>query len=449
MFVGAADDVVLQHDPVVAKSQLTLARLAGLDSIRITAQWTLGDRALGPNTAIDIGNAVAAANLSGVRVIVSLYPYGSSQTPLTDADRADFAAWATNVVERFPTVRDFIVGNEPNLNRFWLPQYDDAGGDAAAPAYLQLLAQTYDAIKAVRPHSTVYGGALAPRGSDRPDGIRPTHSPTAFIQDLGAAYRAGGRGIPVMDAFAFHPYADNSSIPPDFLHPNSTSIGIGDYDKLVGLLGQAFDGTAQRGSTLPILYDEFGVESVIPDAKAGLYAGEEPSTIHPVDEATQAAFYRQALELSFCQKTVMGLLLFHFADEAARPAWQSGLYYLDGTPKTSLPAVRDAIAETHRGVVAQCPDLALKTKLTVKPGAVVKRRVAVTVTSTLDARYEITLLRVGAPGGKRAAGSLVGGTPRVLRYTLRPGSYRWKVSATPSTNGTAATTVTSKALRVR
>ena len=51
-------------------------------------------------------------------------------------------------------MHDFIVGNEPNLNRFWLPQFAADGSDAAATAYEQLLATTYDALKAVHPHST-------------------------------------------------------------------------------------------------------------------------------------------------------------------------------------------------------------------------------------------------------------------------------------------------------
>src|SRR5207249_3290287 len=149
-----------------------------------------------------------------------------------------------------------------NLNRFWLPQFDPvSGADVAAPAYVSLLARTYDAIKAVRPFTTIYGGALAPRGVDKPNTGRDTHAPTALILDMGAAYRASGRALPIMDALSIHPYADNSSQSPEFAHPNSTPIGIADYDKLVGLLAQAFDGTAQRGSTLPILYDEFGVES--------------------------------------------------------------------------------------------------------------------------------------------------------------------------------------------
>ena len=52
------------------------------------------------------------------------------------------------------------------------------GGDAAAAAYEQLLAETYDALKDVDADLTVVGGGLAPRGGDDPNASRQTHSPT-------------------------------------------------------------------------------------------------------------------------------------------------------------------------------------------------------------------------------------------------------------------------------
>jgi hypothetical protein len=95
------------------------------------------------------------------------------------------------------------------------------------------------------------------------------------------------------------------------------------------------------GPGLPVLYSELGVESVIPPAKASLYEGTEPG--RPVDDATQADYYRRAIELASCQKDVVGLLLFHSHDERALTGFQSGVYYVDGTPKGSLAPVRDAI----------------------------------------------------------------------------------------------------------
>src|SRR4029077_3346784 len=171
----------------------------------------------------------------------------------------------------FPTITDFVVGNEPNLNLFWMPQFGAGGVDLAARSYELLLAKTYDALKSVSPDIDVIGGALAPRGQDKADAVRQTHSPTTFIKDLGAAYRSSGRNRPIMDMFAFHPYLIPSKLPPNFAHPRTTTIGIADYPKLVRLLTNAFRGTAQRGETLPIVYDEFGYQSQIPSRKRSLY----------------------------------------------------------------------------------------------------------------------------------------------------------------------------------
>ena len=178
----------------------------------------------------------------------------------------------------------------------------------------------------------VYGGAVSPRGSDRPaGGSRPTHSPTKFVQGLGAAYRASGRDRPVMDAFVIHPYGDNSSQPPTFAHPKNTTICVADYGKLVALLGEAFDGTAQRGSDLPIVYGEYGVESQIPEGKAGLYTGTEPSTTRPVPRGDAGRVLRAGARARVLPADRRGDAALPLRDERARPTWQSGVYYVDGT----------------------------------------------------------------------------------------------------------------------
>jgi hypothetical protein len=251
-----------------------------------------------------------------------------------------------------PRVSRFIVGNEPNLNRFWMPQFSLRGVDVAAPAYERLLAQTYDALKAVSPAITVVGGAVSPRGNDSI--MSRKHSPTTFIRDLGLAYRNTQRALPIMDVFSLHPYEDNSSVPPSFAHPRTTTISLADYPKLVTLLGQAFDGTAQPGSAMPIVYDEFGVQSRIPAAKAALYEGIEPKSIRPVSEAKQGSYYAEALAMAACQPTVTAILLFHVSDEPILDRWHSGVFYADDTPKTSLPVVQRAILSLRTAGVPSC-----------------------------------------------------------------------------------------------
>jgi hypothetical protein len=359
MTLGVAEDVVRAPDLPTAEAKMAQLRLAGFTAVRITSNWLPGLVAPTPDELRELQNVASAAELNGVTVYLSVYNPGQKTTPLDETAQTQFAQYAASIATQVPSFDDIIVGNEPNLNRFWLPQFAPDGSNASAPAYLGLLAKTYDALKAVDPTVTVWGGALAPRGSDRPGGIRPTSSPTAFIQALGNAYRASGRTLPVMDGLAIHPYPDNSSQSPDFPHPRSTSIGLADYGKLVGLLGQAFDGTAQPGSSLPILYDEFGIESTVPAGKRSLYSGTEPKTTKPVDERRQVASYDLGLQLAFCQPTVEGILFFHSQDEKALLSWQSGVYYVDGTPKSSLWAVRDALSRTRGGSIAHCDGMAL------------------------------------------------------------------------------------------
>jgi hypothetical protein len=227
--------------------------------------------------------------------------------------------------------------------------------DVAAPAYQQLLASTYDFLKGENPNINVIGAALSPRGGDNPFGLRPTHSPTTFIRDMGKAYRASGRTQPIMDAFAMHPYPEKSAMPPSIAHPKSTTIGFADYPKLVKTLREAFDGTAQPGSTLPIVYDEFGVQTKIPRSKARSYTNLGTTVAQDaVSEATQADYYRQALMLSYCQPNVVGLLIFHVSDESNANAWQSGLFYADDTPKSSVRAMRLAAEAAADGSLSGC-----------------------------------------------------------------------------------------------
>jgi hypothetical protein len=160
-----------------------------------------------------------------------------------------------------------------------------------------------------------------------------------------------------MDWFSFHPYLEKSSIPPTFAHPKVKVIAIADYGKLTRLLGRAFDGTGQPGSTLPILYDEFGVQTRSTDGKRELYTNQGlRSADDAVDEATQARYYTIALQLAACQRNVVGLLFFHVSDEADLGRWQSGMYYADDTPKSSLAPVRTAANAARAGtLVPNCP----------------------------------------------------------------------------------------------
>jgi hypothetical protein len=335
LLVGAVEDAAkFARDP---DAQMQLARRSGFRAIVLSAVWENGAPASADVPRLR--RAVDAAVAADVRPVLAVYQF-SSATPNDAERRGAFVDYAAALAKALPEVRDVIVGNEPNLNLFWQPQFDDAGGDRAAVDYETLLAAAYDRLKEQDANLDVIGGGLAPRGGDRPSG-RPTHSPTQFIRDFGRAYRATGRTKPIMDAFSIHVYGDSQKTPPTFVHPNSTTIGIADYGKLVGLLREAFDGTAQPGARLPIVYGEYGAETAIPRAKAYLYTGREPTS--PVDEATQARFYREAIRASVQQPNVRMLFLFHVVDETRLEGLQSGTRYADGSPKASEAAVKAAL----------------------------------------------------------------------------------------------------------
>src|SRR4051795_3806910 len=151
MQFGAAEDVVRSPDLPTAKAKMTLLRLAGFSAVRVTSQWQGTEAAPSEQELAILKNVTGAAQLSAVKVYLSVYPRGSAVTPLTPEARELFAQYVTVLKQQLPSIKDVIVGNEPNINRFWLPQFNPNGTDAAAPAYTALLARSYDAVKVVDP----------------------------------------------------------------------------------------------------------------------------------------------------------------------------------------------------------------------------------------------------------------------------------------------------------
>jgi hypothetical protein len=453
MIVGATTDVAKTADPAVAQAEVLRAKAAGFTAIRLTQVW-IPDQVEPPGEDLaHLRNAVFAATANRMQVFVVVSHRGSRTTPLTEQHRSQFAQFVAALARALPAVRHYTIGNEPNLNGFWMPQFGPNGENVAAPGYLQLLAEAYDALKAVSPNVVVLGGALSPRGSDNHLLARHTHSPSKFILDLGTAFKASARTKPVMDALSINPFPDNSSQSPATAHPNSTSIGVADYEKLVRLLGQAFDGTAQPGSKLPIYYGEFGIESLPPTEKASLYDGTEPTTTKPVDEKTQAAHYRKALELAFCQPNVVGLFVFLTIDDPRRTGWQSGIYYPDKTAKTSLPLVKQASRQTRGGIVARCAGLRL-TPTVDRVGAFGSNgRYGVNFRCSIDCIAEIQLQRVSDRRiVAKVTGRALGGVYSVVRLkklVLARGAYRFNVAFYAPVNRGATVLRSTAAFSVR
>src|SRR4029077_8326054 len=83
MFVGAAEDGARSLDPLTAKAKMDLAALAGLSVVRMTVAWSPGEQRVGGDDRVVLQNVSAAAQLDGVRLMLSIYPSDSRTAPLT------------------------------------------------------------------------------------------------------------------------------------------------------------------------------------------------------------------------------------------------------------------------------------------------------------------------------------------------------------------------------
>jgi hypothetical protein len=341
LVVGGVEDSAKWADP---GGNMALAGRAGFRVIVLSSVWADAARAPTASETYRLRTAIDVAQRIGIQPIVAVYSF-SGDTPLTSRGRAAFTAYAVSLVTQIPELRYISLGNEPNSNLFWMPQFGAGGTDAAAEGYFRLLRAAYPAVKEASPHVTVIGASLAARGNDRPGGRKQTHSPTRFIQDFGALYRESGLSHLPFDLFSIHPYPPNSSIPPTATDPHSTAIGIADYPKLVRLLTAAF------GKPPPIVYGEYGIQTQIPRSELDLYSGVRSPSIRPVSEARQADDYVTAIDLASCQPLVRMLVFFHVTDESALTGLQTGLFYPDGRPKQSLGRVAAAARAAEEGQV--------------------------------------------------------------------------------------------------
>lgn len=247
----------------------------------------------------------------------------------------------------------------PNLNIGELNEVNSPTFSSLTPEeYESMLEYTYPRLKAEAQKITdaLRQDAIA-KGQD-PDRVQPVsvnilggdlasaHNQLAFIKAVGKAKIAHHYVGQIFDELATHPYEENSSVSPNTQHPGGTIIGIADYGQLRPLVDKYF------GTSVPIIYDEFGVESQ-PPANGG-YTGRTPASVRQVSENTQADYYRMAFALTACQENVLGLFTFGLHDEADLTRWQAAPYYFNGTPKSSLPSIQETFNEARNGTISSC-----------------------------------------------------------------------------------------------
>ncbi len=322
----------------------------GLSEVRVTILW---DPAA-PLTITDqeaIGRMLPFAQARGIRVLFVI----DLATPRAVGNSAvaagQFAAFAAHVARTFPTVKDIIVGNEPNQTRFWQPQYNPNGTPAACVAYERLLAASYDALKQVDAGINVIGVGLSPRGNDAPRASsNVSRSPVRCLRDIGAAYRGSARRRPIMDEFSFHPYprSDRDAALKGYQWPNA---GVANLDRIKQAFWDAFNGTrqplfAERGRSGGIKFrlDEAGWQVRVIESAAHAYEGSE--NVPTTEEAQQAQIYASLIRYLACDPSVRSLLFFGLFDEPILDRWQAALIRADGTRRPAYDAVKNTFAQT-------------------------------------------------------------------------------------------------------
>jgi hypothetical protein len=454
--IGVADDLGRAPDQSVWFLD-SLGEL-GMSENRITVNF---DPAA-PTTIPDqwqLDLYVPLATLRGVRPVFSVSPTKAKAVAENPNAPKLYAQYVALLARRYPTVKDFIIGNEPNQPRFWQPQFGSSGQNVSARSYYRLLAASYDALNAVDPAIRVIGLGLSPRGGDRPGAANNVStSPVRFINALGKAYRASGRKRPIMDELAYHPYPDHDRDPlmKGYRWPNA---GVPNLGRIKQAFWDAFRGTAQplfpegTGSGgMKVRLDELGWQANAARSAAFAYYGRE--SIRPTNENAQARIYGDAVRYLACDASVHLVLFFLLRDEPNLERWQAGLVRADGTRRPSFYSVKAAMAQTRAGCKGAVRPWRHSTRVA---GARVKwprkrtqpaRRVGLelVLNAEEDALFEAGLYNAR---GKRVL-KRVGGTDayrsRVVRFSMRfrPGRYTLRVQLKAEMNGARKSTFSSQ-----
>ena len=358
-----------------------------------------------------LDRAIASAEEAGLRVVLAVYPFPAKELEAGLGSSQQFAGYVGVLASIYPQVKQFVIGNEPNQNLFWRPQFDASGQNASAAAFGPYLAAAYDALKGVDPGIKVVGVGLSPRGNDRPDAKNNVStSPVRFLRALGSWYRRSGRSRPLMDAFSFHPYPRNAtdSLERGYQWPNAGFVNL---DRIKQALWDAFHGTEQPTTLdgLKLHLDEVGWQ-VDTTGRPG-YVG--PENVPVTDELTQAAIYGQLVRATACDPDIAELSFFGFRDDGLRTGFQAGLARADGTPRAAAAAVSAAIADAERGCTGSRARWRPGVKVIGARVAIGARQSAVTtrITAGEDARARVCVRAPELSKGRCRTASVTGLRP--------------------------------------
>ena len=333
LLIGFQDDASFRWAPDRAET-LDRARDAHAGVIRTIVAWhtVAPDRPANPADPFDKGyrledvdELARNAQQRGIELLITIWgtpewANGGAKPNTPPTDPADLQNFATALADRYsgrhagyPAVRLFSAWNEPNLEQFLAPQFDEAGRSLSPGLYAPIARAIHDGVKAANPEALVAVGETSPRGRDLPSrgSVQDSHSPARFARLLSEQ----DPPIP-FDAWAQHPYPLRSTVAPS-APVRWPRVGLGNLERF----GESLDGWFQQEET-PIWITEYGHETLPLD----------PLGVAP---EVQAQYAEEALEHAAGSTRVRAFLWFILRDTPGTP-WQSGLLSEDGSPKPSL-----------------------------------------------------------------------------------------------------------------
>jgi hypothetical protein len=304
--------------------------------MRLLVQWnvTAKTRPSSPASSFDpaynfddIDEAVRAAQENDQEVVLTLsgtprWANGGKSPNIMPRRVADFTNFARAIASRYsgrfegyPFVRFFSVWNEPNLTQFLAPQFNGQGRSVAPANYAKLAAAAYTGIKAGNRQALVSVGETSARGSDKPTGLRPNHTPGTFAELVA---KANPRLR--FDAWSHHPYPFNPNSPPTqrVRWPNVSLALLPRFDTE---LKRWF-----KRKSVPIWITEYGHQT-------------RPEDSLGIPYAKQAAYIQQSMSMVSRYSFVPMFIWFVYQDtQGLGPEWESGIYTRGGNPKGQSPS---------------------------------------------------------------------------------------------------------------
>ena len=332
MWIGFHDDPSFRWvNDRATRIQASAAQ--GSTIMRLLVQWNLAapQRPASPSEPFDpayvlddVDEAVRAAQENDQEVMLTIsgtppWANGGANPSVMPSNLADFTEFARAIASRYsgrfagyPYVRFWSVWNEPNLNRFLTPQFNANGRPVAPANYAKLYEAAYTGIKAGNATAQVAIGETSARGSDKPSGLRPAHSPGKFAELVAKA-----NPNLKFAAWAHHPYPSNPNSKPNQLvkWPNVSLMSLPRFETSLN--------TWFKRKSTPIWITEYGHQTQPPDSLG-------------IPWTTQAQYLSQAIALAKRYPYVTMFIWFVYQDDQGQP-WESGLYTEGGVPKANSP----------------------------------------------------------------------------------------------------------------